>query len=63
MAHAEWCGKPCCECQNPCWIDENLPCSPDCVNLLPDGSPDPEKCKGCEVFEEIIIMGYMDEEE
>lgn len=61
MAHAEWCGKPCCECINPCWIDQMLPCSPDCENLQPDGTADQEKCRGCEVYEEIIIMGYEEE--
>lgn len=58
MAHAEWCGKPCGECENPCWVDFAIPCSPDCENLRPDGTVDHEKCKGCEVYEEIIIMGH-----
>ena len=58
MAHANWCGKPCYECTNPCSTDESIPCSVDCEYLRPDGTPDPVKCKGCEVYEEIIIMGY-----
>lgn len=28
--HPEWCGKPCAECEKPCALDENMPCSPDC---------------------------------
>lgn len=64
MAHREWCGKPCSECKNPCRLDESIPCSPDCENLLPDGDPDPEKCKGCDAYEEYkIMMGIEDEEE
>ena len=61
MAHAEWCGKPCSECASPCKLDESIPCSPDCENLRPDGTADPEKCRGCAVYEEIIIMGYEEE--
>lgn len=61
MAHKNWCGKPCAECQNPCWLDYALPCSPDCKNLGQDGEPDPEKCRGCDAYEEYCIM--IDEEE
>jgi len=60
MAHQEWCGSPCSECSHPCFLDEILPCSPDCENLRLDGTADPEKCKGCEVYE-IIIIGMEEE--
>ena len=53
MAHAEWCGKPCCDCEDPCWLDESMPCSPSCENLGPDGEPlDWRKCKadGCDAY-------------
>lgn len=49
--HAEWCGHVCADCAKPCYLDTTLPCSPDCENLREDGTPDPEKCKGCEVCE------------
>lgn len=52
MAHSNWCGKLCAECANPCWVDESIPCSPDCENLREDGTPDPEKCIGCENYKE-----------
>ncbi len=44
MAHAEWCGKPCGECINPCRLDEEIPCSPSCTLLNPDGSRQDELC-------------------
>ena len=59
--HKNWCGKPCFICASPCALDQTIPCSPDCENLREDGEPDPEKCKGCEVYEEIIIMGWEEE--
>lgn len=54
--HKDWCGRVCAECVHPCGLDESIPCSPDCPNLLPNGEPDPEMCKGCEVYEEVKIM-------
>jgi len=48
MAHMDWCGKPCGECLNPCKLDESIPCSPDCENLLPDGTPETTKCREAE---------------
>lgn len=53
MAHKLWCGKPCCDCEHPCKLDEQIPCSPDCPNLNPDGSRKVAKCKadGCDAIE------------
>ena len=53
MAHAEWCGKPCGECENPCYLDESMPCSPCCENLDEDGDPkNPYECikAGCDAY-------------
>ena len=61
MAHKDWCGKPCSECQNPCKLDYSLPCSPDCENLGQDGYPIEADCKGCDAYEEYRIM--MEDEE
>ena len=30
MAHSNWCGKSCSECNQPCKLDESFPCSLDC---------------------------------
>lgn len=53
MAHELWCGKPCWKCNYPCKLDRSSPCSPDCENLNPDGTPDKEKCmaEGCDAYE------------
>jgi len=48
MAHKDWCGRPCSDCQNHCRLDEEIPCSPDCENLNEDGSRETESCKGAE---------------
>ena len=45
MAHKDWCGFACGECTNPCELDEEIPCSPDCENLLPDGRRDSKRCR------------------
>ena len=52
MPHIDWCGKPCADCDNPCTLDESMPCSPDCENLFADGSQDTEKCAcaGCDAI-------------
>ena len=52
MAHELWCGQLCCDCTSPCKLDENIPCSPDCKALKPDGSRKAEKCKesGCDAY-------------
>ena len=35
--HRKWCGKPCCDCNGPCALDELIPCSLDCEYLGPKG--------------------------
>ena len=52
MAHKDWCGKPCSDCETSCGLDESMPCSPDCENLLPDGTPNREDCLriGCDAL-------------
>ena len=44
MAHKDWCGKPCGECIEPCYLDESMSCSPDCENLLPEGIRNEQRC-------------------
>ena len=59
MPRAEWCGKECCDCENPCYWDENYPCSPCCELLGKDGRPiDHDKCResGCDAIE--IVEEY-----
>lgn len=53
MAHKDWCGKPCGECDTPCRLDESMPCSPDCEALNEDGSRNVEVCTaaGCDAAE------------
>lgn len=63
MAHANWCGKRCADCEG-CWLDESLPCSPDCELLGENGYPKNfMECKrsGCDAIEEIEIMGIEEE--
>jgi hypothetical protein len=52
MAHKLWRGKECCDCEHPCKLDEQIPCSPDCENLNPNGSRKVAKCKAarCDAF-------------
>lgn len=57
MAHRNWCGKPCCDCQHPCSLDAQIPCSPDCENLKKDGSIEPYLCKDCDAY-----VAYMEVE-
>lgn len=33
MAHTNWCGKSCSDCKG-CPLDERIPCSPDCENII-----------------------------
>ena len=51
--HELWCGKPCCDCETSCEIDEEIPCSPDCEALNEDGSRDIARCidSGCDAYE------------
>jgi len=53
MAHIKWCGNPCAECNDPCALDQSMPCSPDCENLTSEGLRDTEKCTqaGCDAIE------------
>lgn len=46
--HKLWCGKPCCDCEHPCFLDEQISCSPDCPELGPEGETDSEVCKNCD---------------
>ena len=48
--HKNWCGKPCGECKNPCRLDEELYCSPDCPCLGKDGEMDDPECKECDAY-------------
>ena len=52
MAHKDWCGKPCGECENHCPLDHSMPCSPDCEEMNADGTRNAEKCveSGCDAF-------------
>lgn len=52
MPHRDWCGKPCYRCPNPCSLDWELYCSPDCEYLLPDGTINPRNlyCRVCDAF-------------
>ena len=57
MAHKDWCGKPCSECTNPCKLDEEIPCSPDCGNLNEDGSRKIKACQENKCYAVIESMG------
>ena len=48
--HKGWCGKPCCDCEHPCALDESIPCSPDCECLGENGETDCEECKQCDAI-------------
>lgn len=48
MAHNKWCGKQCCECNNPCEVDLEMLCSPDCEAINPKTNlPDRTACISC----------------
>lgn len=53
MAIDGWCGKPCGACDSSCALDEQLPCSPDCENLNPNGTRNIVACSlsGCDAYE------------
>lgn len=44
MAHKNWCGNPCRQCEDPCGLAYLFPCPADCENLQPDGSREEESC-------------------
>lgn len=52
MAHNDWCGKACGECDSPCALDRNISCSPDCGGLNEDGTRNAGLCteSGCDAF-------------
>lgn len=67
MAIAGWCGEKCGEsdkCSH-CYLDMNIPCSPDCENLTVDGKIHITKClmSGCEEIWYIFDMVGASEEE
>lgn len=51
--HKEWCGRACCDCDSPCRLDEEIPCSPDCEYLGANGETDHEQCKNCDARKEV----------
>ncbi len=48
--HRDWCGKSCCECEHPCKLDEEIPCSPDCDFLGENGETTHEACRSCDAL-------------
>lgn len=48
--HKDWCGKPCCDCKNPCNLDESIPCSPDCKFLGANGEHTSSACQDCDAL-------------
>ena len=53
MAIDGWCGKPCSSCNSSCTLDKQIPCSPNCENLNPDGTRNAAACGfgGCDAYE------------
>jgi hypothetical protein len=48
MAHSQWCGKKCSECETSCSVDEDMGCSPDCEAINPKTNlHDIEICINC----------------
>ena len=48
--HKDWCGKPCCNCTEPCKLDESIPCSPDCKHLGKNGEHTSPECQDCDAL-------------
>lgn len=48
--HKDWCGKPCCDCKNPCNLDESISCSPDCEFLGKNGEHMHHECQDCDAL-------------
>lgn len=44
MPHRLWCGKSCADCESPCLLDSEIPCSPDCELLNSDGTRQESVC-------------------
>ena len=61
--HKSWCGKPCCDCENPCSLDERMPCSPDCEFLGAYGEHSSIECQKCDALGtfqvRFIVKGYI----
>ena len=57
MAHKDWCGRSCGECETGCEIDRNIICFLNCENLNPDGNRAKEKCceAGCDFAEQLTL--------
>lgn len=53
--HKDWCGKPCCDCKNPCKLDESISCSPDCECLGRNGEHLHPECQDCDALPEYIV--------
>ena len=54
MTHPDWCGNVCANCRQPCWLDYEMPCSPDCLVLGSEtGEPNMEECKQCDAIRDI----------
>lgn len=58
MAHSEWCGNLCGDCEEPCKLDWTICCSPDCEYLDPktDSPMGEEECKDCDAYEDWCNM-------
>lgn len=48
--HKNWCGKSCCDCKEPCKLDMNISCSPDCEFLGKNGEHMSPECQECEAL-------------
>lgn len=48
--HKDWCGKTCADCAHPCFLDESIPCSPDCEHLGPNGETSCIECLACDAL-------------
>lgn len=48
--HKDWCGKPCCDCEHPCRLDESISCSPDCELLGENGEHTHPGCQDCDAL-------------
>lgn len=65
MAHKYHCGGICADCEKGCSLDEMIPCSPDCENLMTDNTILVKEClsSGCDVIKGIFDMvGFSDAE-
>jgi hypothetical protein len=49
MAHSQWCGNDCSECTKNCVLDNSIPCSPNCSDLV-DDLPIGKHCINCDAI-------------